>query len=253
MQQATIIKGGAVPSGTRAFELTDMLVEAHRTLADARGEAERIIADAKSEAELIRDEAMVQAEQVRQQYKEEGVREGRNEGSAAGRAEALAEARDEFQQEQQQLMATCRSVVEEIERERAAWHASARRHVVELAMAVARRVVKHVGQREAQVVSANLEEAVRLVGVRTDVTFAVNPRDVQAAQQFADGLLSTHDGWKHVRIAADSDVERGGCRMRWDTGAVDAGLETQLKRIADALRESDDPTPSPVDEEWDST
>jgi flagellar assembly protein FliH len=103
---------------------------------------------------------------------------------------------------------------------------------------VARRVVRHVTERDREAVLANLEEAVRITGARSDVTVAVHPIDAETARIFARSLMKMSEEWKHVRIAEEPEVSPGGCRVQWNGGALDASIETQLERIEAALRDN---------------
>lgn len=240
MKKTTVIKAGTTaapaPNGLSAFQPVDMLAEVRQTLARARSEADRIVARARQEAELIGrgiDEARRRAcEEGRAQGHEEGLRQGRE----AGRIEALEQARTEFASQQGRLVEACRRLMASINEQKAAWEAAARRDLVDLAMAIARRVVHHVGERDRQVVAANLEHALQLVGAKTDVTVRVNPRDAETARLFGQNLAQEQNGWRHVRIVEDPEVTAGGCRIHWDTGGLDASLDTQLARIDAAMK-----------------
>lgn len=230
-RQPTVIKArsaGPESLGARAFVVNDVMREAKGILAAAQRNAADTVQRARAEAGQIR-------EQARTEGRDTGFEAGREAGFKAGRDEAFTAAHEEFQGQQKLLVAACEDLIGQIEAGRALWLASARQDLVELAMAIARRVVRHVGEREREVVSANLEEAIRLAGRRSEVKILVHPADADAARSFADGLLGRKDQWKHVEIVEDPRMSPGGCRVHWDSGAVDASLETQLDRIADQL------------------
>lgn len=228
----------AVPQrgGLHAFHVNDVLAEARQTMLGAREEAARIIEQARQEAAAIREAA-------RQEGYQAGLAQGVAQGMERGRQEALAAATQEFQAQQASLIESCRKMVAEIDAHRAEWLATARQDLIELAMAIARRVVRHVGERDREVVLANLEEAIRLAGRRTDVTIVINPADAEAAKVFAKSLNDLHEGWEHVTIVQEPEISPGGCRVQWGSGAIDATLDTQLERIEMALRSS-----APTDE-----
>lgn len=233
MKRPGIIKAETVAAaqalGLKSFRLDDVTREAREAVAVARRQADAILAQARAEAEAIRERARQDSMQV-------GYEEGFRRGQEEGQAQALAAARNEFAQRQADLVQTCRSLIDAINRDRADWLAVARQDLVELALAIARRVVRQVGQRDREVVLANLEEAVRLVGARTEVTIAVNPVDAEAARLFATSLLELKEQWEHVHIVEESDIAPGGCRVQWGSGSVDATLETQLDRIEAELK-----------------
>jgi len=232
MARSTVIKSGTgqrvEPVGLRAFRIDDVLREAQARVEAAQARAEQIVQEAQSQAQAIRDSA-------RQEGHQAGHAEGTQKGQQAGRAEALAAAKKEFAEQQKQIVSTCKSLIAGIQADRSAWQAAARQDLVELAMAIARRVAPHVGERERDAVLANLEEAVRLAGARSEVTVLVNPKDAEAARVFADSLLEMKEQWSEVRVVEETEISPGGCRVQWGSGTVDATIETQLDRIAEAL------------------
>ncbi|UCD28304.1 MAG: hypothetical protein JSV03_14655 [Planctomycetota bacterium] len=215
--KATVIKADRADAigalGLQAFSYEDLMVEARRMVAAASNESVAIKQAASQEG-----------------YRA-GYEEGFAEGQIAGRDRALAEAAEKFKEQQSSLIGTCKQLIAGIDADRKAWYVSARRDLIDLAMAIARRVVLHVGQRERNAVLANLEEGIQLAGARSEVTIIVNPVDADAARLFADSLIEVSRQWEHVRVIAEPEVSPGGCRIQWGTGAVDATLETQLDRI----------------------
>jgi len=216
----------------RAFRLNDVMDEAKEFVARANAEAENILREAELRARRTEQD-------VRQAADERGYREGYQRGLAEGRETgqraAFKAAAERFQQQHASLMDCCRSMLSSINADREAWLTSARQDLVELAMAIARRVAHHVGHAHREVVLANLEEAVRLVGARSDVTIAVNPADDEAARSFASSLIDLREQWENIRVVSEPEIPPGGCRVQWGSGAIDATLETQLDRIEAAL------------------
>lgn len=220
---------GSLPgSPIRAFRLNDVLEEAKAVVAKARREADDLLRQAEVRARQIEQEARTQAEQ--RGYRE-GYDRGLSEGREAGHADALDAARQEFQQQHAGLVDSCRETISAIEADRQAWCTAARQDLIDLAMAIARRVAHHVGCAQRDVVLSNLEEAVRLVGARTDVTIAVSPQDAEAARAFARSLVDMREQWQKIRIVEEPEIAPGGCRVQWGSGSIDSTLETQLDRI----------------------
>jgi flagellar assembly protein FliH len=220
----------------KPFQFSDMMGEVQEALEAAKIEAERLVKHAKAQEELIRRAAWDQGYRA-------GEEQGRQEGQQQGRAEAFEAARREFEAGQKNLVESWQQTISLINDGRAAWEAAARQDLVDLALAIARRVAHQVGDRDRQVVLANLEEAVRLAGERSEVTIMVNPADAEAARVFAGSLLDMREQWQHVHVVEEPEVSPGGCRIQWGSGAVDARLDTQLDRIAAELG---------VREDWDS-
>ncbi len=223
-----VTTGAVEGQGFRRFEVADLMAEAQKVVAAARAEAAGILDRARSQAEAIRQSAGEEGRRV-------GIQEGTRQGREAGRTEAFEAARREFAEQQKSLIESCQQTITDINANRAAWETSARQDLIDLAMAIARRVARCVGQRDREVVRANLEEAIQLAGARSDVTIMVSPADAEAARQFARSLVDMREQWGHIRVVEDPEVSPGGCRIQWGTGAVDARLETQLDRIETEL------------------
>jgi flagellar assembly protein FliH len=230
--RSTVIKAGQTAGiaerELRQFKLDDILHEVLERVTAARAQAAEIIANARTDAERIRQEAREEGARL---GREEGYRQGRE----AGRAEGIEAARVEYAEKHARLVQACERVIEELSESRATLEASARSDLIELATAIARRVARHVGQRDREVVRANLNEAIRLAGARTDVTVFVSPADAATAREFGATLMERSEGVQHVKIVEDNGIAPGGCRLQWGSGGVDARLETQLDRIAQEL------------------
>ncbi len=230
---STVIKAGTLSKAEQAriqpVEMVDLLTEARSALESAKAEARAMIESARAEAGALREAA-------RKEGRDQGYAEGLEEGRRQGHEEALAAAREEFDRHTKQLTEACRALIDEINARRASWEASARHDLIDLALAIAARVAPAVGERERGVVRANLEEAVRLAGQRSQVTIDLNPIDAETARTFVPGLFAKQTEEQHVEIEEDETVAPGGCRISWGTGGVDATLETQLDRIGHELR-----------------
>lgn len=231
-----VIKAGTEASlpqaKLRTFRLNDIMDEAKAYVARAHAEAENILRQAEADARRMEQAARERGDA---RGYEEGYARGLQEGRQTGHTEAFETAKAEFDEQQADLVESCKAAISAINADRQAWLTAARQDLIDLAMTIARRVAHHVGSEHREVVLANLEEAVRLVGTRTDVTIAVNAKDAEAARAFARTLTDLREQWQHIRIVEESEVAPGGCRVQWGSGAVDATLETQLDRIESAM------------------
>ena len=219
----------------RSFHMNDVMIEARALVSQAKVDAasvmrgaENLFHDATKRAQQLEQESAIRGEKRGYQA---GYDKGLAEGREAGRKEAYEAASHEFEEKQASLVESCKAIISAIHADREAWQTTARQDMVELAMAIARRVACAVGREHREVVLANLEEAVRLVGARTDVTIAVNPADSDAARAFAKSLIDMREQWQKVRVVDEAEIAPGGCRVQWGSGSIDATLETQLDRI----------------------
>jgi flagellar assembly protein FliH len=103
--------------------------------------------------------------------------------------------------------------------------------MVQLALAVARRVVHREISLDRDLLVAMARVALDRLGESAQVTVRLSPEDFEAtaASRAAQWTGTT------VTVVADSRVSRGGCRVESDLGVMDAGADAQIQEIARAL------------------
>jgi len=211
-----------------AFNLDDLEVLAGRILQGARAKARELLRDAHLQAEQIRVQA---AETARR----EGLEQGRLEGAHQGREQALADAAKQFAEEQKELLSTLQDTLERFESEQNQLLSDARDDVIRLAIGIARRVTKRYAAGDTEVAVENLREVIERVGQSHIAQIVVNPADAESIRKFASGLVGALDRVRQVTVTESDQVEPGGCLVRLPEGQIDASVETQLDRIAQAL------------------
>jgi flagellar assembly protein FliH len=174
--------------------------------------AVRLLAAAREEAAAI-------AELARNQ----GFEEGRAAGLAAAHedtanaASALAAALAEVQQMRAEL-------AEEVERE-----------AVELALALAAKIVTATLQIRPELVVEVLQGALRRVSGERTMAIVVNPSDVEIVRSALGELQSQATGEGRWDLQSDQRVPAGGAIVRTDESEVDARIQTQLERAREAV------------------
>lgn len=103
--------------------------------------------------------------------------------------------------------------------------------IVELALAVARRVVHREVALDKSLLIAIVRVALDRLGESAQVTVRLHPEEYESTgaarvAEFAGG---------NVIFAADSRVGRGGCRVESEMGMLDAGVDAQIQEVARAL------------------
>jgi flagellar assembly protein FliH len=103
--------------------------------------------------------------------------------------------------------------------------------LVELALAVARRVVHREVALDRNLLIAIARVALDRLGESVQVTVRLHPEEYEAtaAARVAESAGSG------VAFVADPRVGRGGCRVESELGMVDAGVDAQIQEIARAL------------------
>lgn len=207
------------------FSLVDVQAQADEIVRRAHAAAAGIVAAAREQADAERGVA-------RQEGHDAGHAQGLAEGRETGRASALEEAKREFDERHTTLVNALNTALDQADRQKRELLADAYRDLVDLALAVARRVIKATGHLDRDAAVANAIEAIDLAGKRSDMRLEVHPLDLETLETFAESLAAADCQRAHVRIVAESTVSPGGCRLRSADGAVDATLETQIDEIA---------------------
>jgi len=105
------------------------------------------------------------------------------------------------------------------------------RQMVQLALAIARRVVHREVSIDHDLLIAMARVALERVGESAQVTVRLSPEDFEATA----AVRSAQWAGSHVTVVADARVGRGGCRVESEFGTMDAGVDAQIHEIARAL------------------
>lgn len=178
-------------------------------------------ASAKQSAEQL---AKLQ-EEARAQGHAAGFEQGRAAGLAAGRVEAAREL--------QQL----RSIAASFGNEVAQANEVVADDLLNLALDLSKAMLKTALNVRPALMLPIVSEAIRyLPSLQQPALLVLNPADAALVKQhMADELEKA--GW---RVAEDSHMERGGCRIETASNQIDASPSMRWQRIADALGKQSD-------------
>jgi flagellar assembly protein FliH len=220
-----------VSRGMYSLDLRDISRQATDMIAAARVEAERIVVEARVQAESVR-------ESIRSRAHREGYEQGLAEGSEKGHAEALAQAREKFAEDQASLIMALRGMLDAFNAQREKLYLAARRDVVVLAVAAARRVVARLPDLDETAGHAAVqacEEALDLVRGETEVVVRTHPDDWAAVDHLAEEIKRSMQGSRNMRVVEDASIGRGGVVLQGADCEIDATAASRVDRIADEL------------------
>ena len=83
----------------------------------------------------------------------------------------------------------------------------------------------------------NILQSLRRVKGRGDVTIRVNLADVQLTSEHTKDFMEAVESIKNITVAEDSSVEKGGCIIETDFGAIDARISSQLNELEQKILE----------------
>jgi len=229
-----VIRRESVPN-TPLFSFRDVEREAEQIRAAARAEAERLIAEGRRRAAALEQEVHQQAERQRRDAYQQALAAGREDGRRQAHAEARQAAAAAAQEEIKRLTAALQAALAEFDRQKRTLLAAAESGLIELSLAIARRVCKCLGASSVEPARANAQALLELVKHQADVVVHFHPQDHALIQATAADFIREVSALRHVTLCADPTVPRGGCVLHSRDGRIDATLETQLDRIAAAI------------------
>lgn len=187
-------------------------------------ESEREIERGKYEAEKMIKEAELKVSEIEHEAYKKGYEAGREEGYKDGQAEVMR-----LIDRLGTIVSTAVDIRDEIIR-------SSEKMMTEMILMIARKVIKDEIVERREVVINNIKEAIRRVKDRDRIDIRVNFADLDMTTAHKDELIKMMESLRKVNIYEDSRVERGGCIIETDVGAIDARISTQLDTIEEAIR-----------------
>lgn len=214
---STIIKSdtanGSRPEG---FAFDDLDRPGATPLDRARREAAELLAAAEREATELRRAAEEQ-----------------------GRAAALAAAEQVLEEKVHRQMAAVApalaAAVDAIHAAQAQWLAHWEKAALDLATAIAARVIRREVERAPDVTLALVKEALELAAGSADVRLRMHPDDLAAMGWQVERLAKEVGRLGDVEMVSDDTITRGGCRVDTRFGTIDQQFESQLARIRQEL------------------
>ena len=182
--------------------------DADDIIAKAHAEADRIIADAKAEQQAI----IAKAESG-------GYEQGRQDGYEDGKKEV------------DRLVERIHKIIESVQAKRQEILDGTEQQIVDLVVLMTRKVVKIMSDNQKSVIMANVVQALKKVKGRGDVTLRVNLADVKLTTEHIQDFIREVENIQNITVVEDSSVEKGGCIVETDFGAIDARIASQLAEL----------------------
>lgn len=182
---------------------------------EAEAAAQKLLLEAQQEAERLIATAQMQVDTIRQQAHEQGLQEAR------------AQVDSEVNSAVEVLRAKLTNTLNELEQVYGLIAARAEQDLVQLSLAMARKIVHREVQTDPDIVLSLARVALSRLHPRAVATVRLHPDDYLYAHSHRE-LLSTSCT---VEILADPEIGRGGCIVRSEHGDVDARIEQQFALI----------------------
>lgn len=199
--------------------------EVHIMSEQAKVDASRIIQDANAEKERIQSES--------ESIKDAAYKEGYAKGYDEGFEKSFADGNNDLTKLNEKL----KKILAETINKRNEIIDTAEAQLIEVAILIAKRVVKMLTEKDKGIVIRNIQEALRRIKGRTKITIRVNLDDLEISARHKDEFYQMLDKIEGVTVLEDPNVDVGGCMIETDFGDIDARINTQLNEIETAIKE----------------
>lgn len=192
---------------------------------NAERAAQEVVKQAQEEAQKILSNAHAEEETIKNTARENGFTAGHDEGFAKGNEEV------------ERLIERMHKILESVMQRREDILDETEQQIVELVVLMTRKVVKVISDNQKSVINNNVLAALKKVKGRGSVTLRVNLEDLKLATQNIDEFIKRCENIKGITVMEDSTVEKGGCIVETDFGAIDARISSQLTEVENRVME----------------
>jgi flagellar assembly protein FliH len=148
---------------------------------------------------------------------------GRREGQSTARAELEAEMNLSLARERQRIV----DAANQFRTAKDRYFADVEQEVVNLALAIAARVLHREAQVDPLLLTGVVRVALEKMADRSGVVLRVAGADVEAWEKIFDATEES----ERPRVAEDPRFERGECVLETKMGTVELGVRVQLEEI----------------------
>jgi len=141
------------------------------------------------------------------------------------------------QRELERQRALVQRVISQLAAERDRLLEQTRSQLLDIAMAVGKRIVRAELKVNQGVIERVLDEVLDSLRNCEVVRIRVHPSEARLAQAAIRAKDSVLGGLQQVELVRDAGISPGGCVVDTDVGTIDARLEAQLAALEEAVRE----------------
>jgi flagellar assembly protein FliH len=113
---------------------------------------------------------------------------------------------------------------------------NAEKETVELALAIAKKIVGHEVSVNNELVLKVVKEALKKVADHDRITIRINPSDFQICRDAKFQLSDLTDNNESISFEEDDKIDRGGCVIETNLGDIDARIQKQLRVVEETFK-----------------
>ena len=199
-------------------------------------QVEEMLQQANSTIDEMKQQAIREAALEAEQLKVKAAEEGKVEGHATGLRQGLDAAKQQMSAQLQQTCDQCNAMVAAAEQEARQILQEAEPKIIELVMAISRKVIIDEVETRPAVVLELVRGALARVRDQNQIIIHVSPDDYEFIMQSRRILQSVVGAEQTLTVTADAVLGKGGCLIETSFGTVEAGIDTQLDSIHRVLQ-----------------
>ena len=199
-------------------------------------QVEEMLQQANSTIDEMKQQAIREAALEAEQLKVKAAEEGKVEGHATGLRQGLDAAKQQMSAQLQQTCDQCNAMVAAAEQEARQILQDAEPKIIELVMAISRKVIIDEVETRPTVVLELVRGALARVRDQNQIIIHVSPDDYEFIMQSRRILQAVVGAEQTLTVTADAVLGKGGCLIETSFGTVEAGIDTQLDSIHRVLQ-----------------
>ncbi|AFT83619.1 flagellar assembly protein H [Borreliella garinii NMJW1] len=224
----------------------EIQIESERLIEEARIKANEVLETAKQEADFLQREAIYKKESIEAESNaeierlareyEEKLKRDLEVATAKGREEGYSKGYESGFEDFDKVMRKLHSIIASLIAERKSILESSSGQIVSLVMQIAIKVIKRITDSQKDIVLENVNEVLKRVKDKTQITIRVNLDDLDIVRHKKSDFISRFDIIETLEIIEDPNIGKGGCIIETNFGEIDARISSQLDKIEEKFK-----------------
>ncbi|MEJ2163878.1 MAG: FliH/SctL family protein [Desulfobacterales bacterium] len=171
-------------------------------------------------------------------YDMEAYQRGFNDGLAKGTVDGEKTGFERALKKLEPLSDSLRDALLQLKNIRRETYHRIEKDVVELALAIARKVVCREIEMDREVVLCVAREALARIEDPGQIRIKMSPEDLQFINENAGNPSDMLGNVDNVFLEAEENIQSGGCIIETNSGEIDARIENQIQAVEESFRKA---------------
>jgi flagellar assembly protein FliH len=168
----------------------------------------------------------------------DGYQKGFNDGLEKGSVDGEKTGFERASKKLEPLLDSLRDALLQLKNIRTATFQHIEKDVVELALAIARKVVCREIEMDREVVLCVAREALARIEDPGQIRIKMSPEDLQFINENSGNLSDVLGNIDNVFLEAEENIQSGGCIIETNSGEIDARIENQIQAVEESFRKA---------------